>query len=85
MLSLFIENNIVTGTPHVIQPVLFIGNGKINFGEGVSIGCRPSPYLYSGYTPIEARKQDSVIRVGDNVWMNNSYSLISEEAGIEIG
>ncbi len=55
------------------------------FGKNVNLGVRPSPHLYSGYGYIEARKKHSKIILGDNIWINNNFMLVSEGEGIEIG
>ncbi|MEI8340219.1 MAG: acyltransferase [Verrucomicrobiota bacterium] len=39
----------------------------------------------SGYIYIEARNENSVIEIGDHVWMNNNTYLISAGPGISIG
>ncbi len=75
----------VQGKARLHQPVLFLGPGKIVIGKNVNLGVRPSPYLYSGYIHIEARKPHSVISIGDHCWINNNCALISEGGGIEIG
>jgi maltose O-acetyltransferase len=75
----------VQGKAWIQQPILFLGPGRIVIGKNVNLGVRPSPYLYSGYIHIEARKPHSVIYIGDHCWLNNNCSLISEGGGIEIG
>jgi maltose O-acetyltransferase len=75
----------VQGKARLHQPVLFLGPGRIVIGKNVNLGVRPSPYLYSGYIHIEARKPHSVISIGDHCWINNNCVLISEGGGIEIG
>ena len=54
------------------------------FGKNVNLGVKPSPFLYNGYGHIEARKENSEISIGDNVWINNNFVIISEGEGIEI-
>jgi len=75
----------VQGKVRLHQPVLFLGPGRIVIGNNVNLGFRPSPYLYSGYIHIEARKTESVISIGDHCWINNNCALISEGGRIEIG
>lgn len=55
------------------------------FGSNVKIGVNPSPNLYSEYGYIDARKSNSNIVIGDDVWINNNVMIISEGEGIEIG
>ncbi len=77
----------VEGKGRLVQPVLLLGSGKIVIGKNVTFGYRPSPYLYSGYIHLEARKPESLILIGDRCWINNNCAFISEGAGggIEIG
>lgn len=75
----------VQGKARLHQPVLFLGPGMIIIGNNVTLGFRPSPYLYSGYIHIEARKTESVISIGDHCWINNNCALVSDGGGIEIG
>ena len=55
------------------------------FGKNVNLGVQPSHHLYSGYGYIDARKEQSKIVIGDNVWINNNFMIVSEGEGIEIG
>ena len=73
------------GNPKYNQPVQLLGKGKIKFGTNVNLGVSPSPYLYSGYIYIDARKEDSYIEIGDNCWINNSATIISDGKKIIIG
>lgn len=75
----------VEGKPKFNQPALIAGQGMIFFGNKVTIGVSSSPLYYNGYAYIEARKEFSKISFGENVWINNSCSFISEGAGIQIG
>jgi|YNPNPStandDraft_1061719.scaffolds.fasta_scaffold10886_3 hypothetical protein len=71
----------VEGKGSLVQPVLFLGSGRIVIGKHVTLGCRPSPYLYSGYIHLEARKPQSLILIGDRCWINNNCAFISEGGG----
>jgi acetyltransferase-like isoleucine patch superfamily enzyme len=75
----------VKGTAHLVQPVLLSGNGTITFGNDVYLGTQQSPFFYSGYCFLDARKNDAAIIFGDRVWSNNNLTIISQEAGISIG
>lgn len=74
----------VIGKPKYNQPTLLLGQGTIIFGKNVNLGVRTSPHLYSGYGYIEARKTHSKIIIGDDVWINNNFMIVSEGEGIEI-
>ena len=75
----------IQGKAKCIQAVQFNGNGQIKIGENVQIGFDPSPFLYSGYGYIEARKEESIVSIGDNVTINNNIVIICESEGISIG
>lgn len=75
----------IVGQPIVHQPIQFLGAGSIVFGKNVNLGVNPSPFFYSGYGYIDARKVHSKIIIGDEVWINNNVMLASEGEGIEIG
>lgn len=73
------------GEPILNQNALFLGKGKISFGENVNIGYFPSPQFYSTYAHIEARNETSEISIGDNTYINNNCAIISNGCKIEIG
>ena len=81
----FISAGKYQGYPIRHQPVLIEGLGLVSFSSGVHMGVQTSPAYYSGYIYINARTEKSVISFGDNVWVNNGCSFISEGEGIEIG
>ncbi|CAI6150564.1 MAG: Galactoside O-acetyltransferase [uncultured Sulfurimonas sp.] len=68
-----------------LQPLLSNGIGKIKIGENVTFGVKESPYYYSGYSYIDARKKDSYIEIGDNCFVNNNATIISDGKKIIIG
>ncbi len=61
-----------------LQPVLFNGKGSIKIGQNVVFGVRESPYFYSGYSYVDARKETSFIEIGNNCYINNNASIISD-------
>jgi len=65
----------VSGKPIKYHPLLLKGKGKISFGRNVQIGVVASPYFYSHYTYLEAREEWSEIIIGDNVAINNAFSI----------
>jgi acetyltransferase-like isoleucine patch superfamily enzyme len=74
----------VTGTPVVLQPVLFLGAGAIILGRNVEFGWPASVAFYSGYGHVEATTADAVIEIGDDVQINNNAFIKSEGPGIRI-
>jgi acetyltransferase-like isoleucine patch superfamily enzyme len=73
------------GKPKILQPVLFIGVGKVVLGEGVQFGWINSPDFYAGYCHVEVAAEGARIEVGDRTEFNNNLFLKSEGAGITIG
>ncbi|MBP6183229.1 acyltransferase, partial [Flavobacterium sp.] len=65
----------VSGKPMKNHPLLLTGKGKISFGKNVQIGVVSSPDFYSHYTYLEAREEYSEIIIGDNVAINNAFSI----------
>jgi galactoside O-acetyltransferase len=65
----------VSGKPIKYHPLLLKGKGKISFGKNVQIGVVSSPDFYSHYTYLEARNESSEIIIGDNVAINNAFSI----------
>jgi maltose O-acetyltransferase len=66
----------VSGKPNLYFPLLLKGNGKIHFGKNVQIGVVSSPNYFSGYTYFEARNINSEINIGNNVAINNGFSIV---------
>lgn len=78
-LSLSTNSNII-GKPKINQPVMYVGNGSIAFDKGVELGYFPSPFFYNGNCHIEARTSRSNISIGNSVFINNNFTIISEES-----
>lgn len=75
----------VSGSPLILQPVLFVGAGEIVLGEDVQFGWKRSPLFYTGYCHVEAASPDARIELGDRVEFNNNAFIKSEGAGITVG
>ncbi len=75
----------VSGSPTVLQPVLFLGPGTIALGEHVVFGWQRSNAFYTGYCHLEASTQGSAIEIGDGAEINNNAFIKSEGPGIRIG
>lgn len=75
----------VVGTPVVLQPVLFLGEGRVVIGSNVEFGWPMSVGFFSGYSHIEASAPEAVIELGDGAQINNNAFIKSEGAGIRIG
>jgi acetyltransferase-like isoleucine patch superfamily enzyme len=75
----------VEGTPIVLQPVLFLGPGRLVIGSNVEFGWPRSISFYSGYCHVEPAAPESLIEFGDDAQVNNNAFIKSEGPGIRIG
>jgi maltose O-acetyltransferase len=75
----------VRGSPVILQPVLFLGQGAVLIGSEVEFGWPASAGYYSGYSHVEAARPGSVIEFGDGAQVNNNAFIKSEGPGIRIG
>ena len=73
------------GAPRRLQPVLFLGEGRILLGEDVQFGWSRSPLFYTGYCHVEVSGEAARIEVGDRTEFNNNLTIKSLGAGIRIG
>lgn len=80
-----LSDNSVYGTPQLFQPAQFVGRGKIEFEDNVSIGVVTSPMFFSTYAYFDARKPSSYILIGKGTWINNNFRVISDSGSIKIG
>ncbi|PJE53315.1 acyltransferase [Marinomonas sp. BSi20584] len=67
------------------QPVLFKNYLSLELGENVCFGVESSPYFFSGYGYIDCRLPSDVIKIGNNCYFNNNFSLVTRGANISIG
>lgn len=74
----FSNNRNFQGHFKAFQPVVLRGKGEITFGKGVNIGVINSPLFYNTYAYIESRTKDAKITFGNNININNSFSIVSE-------
>jgi acetyltransferase-like isoleucine patch superfamily enzyme len=75
----------MSGSPVLLQPVLFLGKGTIILGRDVEFGWPTSTLFYTGYCHVEASTPASAIEFGDGVQVNNNAFIKSEGPGIRIG
>ena len=71
--------------PMQYQPLLLAGSGTITFQTNVSIGVSSSPKFWSSECYIEARSTSAKVEIGQNTWINNGFSAISNSGSISIG
>lgn len=67
------------------QPVQYMGQGQIVFGQHVQLGFSPSPFFYDGSVYLESREYDATIHFGNNIMANNNLKVICERTRVEIG
>ncbi len=77
------SNKRVEGQCIVQQPVIWNGRGKIVLNDTI-IGWNPSSGFYDGSCYIEAREEDSTIKIGSSN-INNGFCCIANHGLIEIG
>jgi acetyltransferase-like isoleucine patch superfamily enzyme len=75
----------VSGSPRLLQPVLFLGPGAIVLGDDVEFGWPRSTSFHTGYCHLEASTADARIEIGDGAQINNNAFFKSEGPGIRIG
>jgi len=51
----------------------------------VKLGFASSPKFWSSECYIEARSASAKVDIGQNTWINNNFSAISEDSSISIG
>ena len=76
--SFFSTNSNIKGAFIAHQPVVVKGNGGITVGNNVNIGVINSPMFYNSYAYIEARNKKSSLKFGNNIHINNGFSIVSE-------
>lgn len=77
--SFFSNNSNISGTFINHQPIVLRGKGKISVGSNVNIGVINSPLFYNSYAYIEARNKNSSLKFGNNIHINNGFSIVSEK------
>ena len=81
-----LSTNTWTGhAPTQNQPLLLAGSGTITFQTNVRIGVSSSPKFWSSECYIEARSTSAKVEIGQNTWINNGFSAISNSGSISIG
>lgn len=78
--SIFSNNKNVIGCFISHQPIVLRGKGQITIGDNVNIGVINSPYFHNGYGYIEARNESAKLNFGNNIHINNSFSIVSEKS-----
>lgn len=75
----------IEGSPTRIQALQLNGLGKIIFRGSVVFGVYESKGYFTGYGLIDVRDARSQISIGNETFINNNCTIISDGAGIEIG
>lgn len=79
------DKPMIFGHLQKFQPVLLKGAGRVEFGNNVVVGVINSPFFFNTTAYIEVRDKDALIRIGDNVKINNNLCLICDKTLIHIG
>lgn len=81
-----LSTNTWTGhAPKQNQALLLAGRGIVTFHRNVRIGVSTSPKFWSSECYIEARSTSAKVEIGQNTWINNNFSAISNSGSILIG
>lgn len=86
-LCLSIQGNLKVqgGVLEAVQPVLLMGQGRIEVSGKSFIGYFPSPAYFSSYGHLEARRSTARISIGNKTHINNAFTAIAEHTLISIG
>ncbi|MUK77056.1 transferase [Aliivibrio fischeri] len=80
-----LANIYCTGKVKVIQSLNIQGKGRLILNDGCMLGVYPSPNLYNGEFYLEARRPESIIKIGKRVLINNNAVIIADKSSITIG
>ncbi|NLT04108.1 MAG: acyltransferase [Bacteroidales bacterium] len=75
----------VSGRPDCKQPLLIRGEGRVQFAAGVRVGSKTYQGYLNTYGNFTVRGEESLIRIGEQVSLNNNASLTADRASIYIG
>ncbi len=78
--SILIKGN----KPKFLQYTLFDGAGKVEIGNGCIFGCKLGGFHKGGSIEIQARYENSKIKIGNNIATNNNIFICAANY-IEIG
>lgn len=78
--SFYSNNSTVNGVFISHQPIVLRGKGQISVGENVNIGVINAPLFYNSYGYLEARNENSTLIFGNNIHINNNFSVVSEKS-----
>lgn len=76
---------IVTGRPCLNQPVLMLGEGRIEIADNVQFGYFPSPKYFSTYCHVEARTKSARIHIATDTHINNGFTVCAQYTSVSIG
>lgn len=75
----------VSGRPDCKQPLLIRGQGRVIFDKDVCVGSKAYQGYLNTYANFTLRGEASLIRIGEQVTLNNNVSLTADRASIYIG
>lgn len=60
------------------QRCIFDGDGVVEIGNNVMLGCQLAPHFYDSYILIQARDKNSKISIGNDTILNNDIAIIAQ-------
>ena len=78
------HGSMIVGLPltSMAVPVIVDGMGAVHFGTSSSFGCREAPCVGTGAIQIQARRPDSIIRIGPGCAFSNNISICALQSVI---
>lgn len=71
--------------PQCEQPLLLHNSGHVFFGRNLVFGYRRSPGFWNSHAFVDCRSPQGQILFGDDIHINNGFSVICEKTMIRIG
>lgn len=78
-----LSTNKIIGKFKLFSPILSLGDGMIKI-EGANLGVSRSPFYFNTYIYLDARSHDSIIKIGDGVWISNNAFICADKTSITI-
>jgi maltose O-acetyltransferase len=75
----------IDGNVKIVQQITSLGKGSISIERNSNLGCYPSPCFKRGEFYLEARHIEARIKIGNDVFIKNNCTLITNKSIINIG
>ena len=83
-INIYRKKIVYSSIPSFNQVTLCLGQGTVEFGSGCSFGFKMGGFNWKGSIELQARFENSKIKIGNNVWTNNNIFICAAN-NIEIG